>query len=198
LVFKTPDYLVDGLFKRGFFYSITAMTGAGKTAVALLLSVAVADPNENAPIEMLNHARTQRKLTELPGRPCVIALNHPIKNVTSPDQLKPRGGGGYLNETDGNFTLWAHDDKLSDFYYTAKLRGPDFEKITFRMAQITTTKLTDAKGRLMPTVMAQIVTDADIAEVENKSTFQENRLLEKKCAPGRLPRSPNWRRTAAG
>jgi hypothetical protein len=218
---KPPDYLVDGLFQRGYFYSLTALTGAGKTAVALLLSVAVADPErrwkfgghevehgrvvyitrenpddvkgrligmasklefepeelarsflvvqdaanlekemerirreieafgdvaliivdtsaaffmgdaENDSTQMLNHARTQRRLTDLPGRPCVISLNHPIKGAASPEQLKPRGGGAYLNETDGNFTLWAHDDKLSDLSWTGKLRGPDFEKVTF-------------------------------------------------------------------
>ena len=29
------DYLVDGIFLRGFFYSVTAQTGGGKTAMAL-------------------------------------------------------------------------------------------------------------------------------------------------------------------
>jgi AAA domain len=42
--YESPDYLVDGLFQRSRFYALTALTGAGKTAVALLLSVAVADP----------------------------------------------------------------------------------------------------------------------------------------------------------
>ena len=263
-----PDYLVDGLFKRGFLYSITAMTGAGKTAVALLLALAVADlqrrwkfgpfavehgrvlyitrenpeevkerligmaeklgfkaeeliktflvidsvsdiakamgrikaelevfgdvalvildtsaalfvgDDENSSIEMLKHAKTQRSLTkQLPGHPCVVALNHPIKNPTSPEQLLPRGGGGYLNEVDGNLTLWAHDDKLSDLHWTGKLRGPDFEKVTFHMQTITVLALRDAKGRLMPTVMARHVTDQDAAENESKSRFQENRLL---------------------
>jgi hypothetical protein len=268
---KPPDYLVDGLFQRGYFYSLTALTGAGKTAVALLLSVAVADPErrwkfgghevehgrvvyitrenpddvkgrligmasklefepeelarsflvvqdaanlekemerirreievfgdvaliivdtsaaffmgdaENDSTQMLNHARTQRRLTDLPGRPCVISLNHPIKGAASPEQLKPRGGGAYLNETDGNFTLWAHDDKLSDLSWTGKLRGPDFEKVTFRMVTITTTKFVDTKGRMMPTVMASAVSDEDIADAEGKSKLQENLLLKKMC-----------------
>ena len=187
---QRPDYLVDGLFKRGFFYSITAKTGGGKTAVALLLAVAVADAkrrwkfgphdvkhgrvayitrenpddakerlvgmaekmgfntaeldstflcienvsdiakamdrikreaepfgdislvildtsaalfvgdDENSSIEMLKHAKVQRSLTKLPGRLCVIALNHPIKHAAEPEQtpaarrrrLPQRGG----------------------------------------------------------------------------------------------------------
>jgi hypothetical protein len=134
--------------------------------------------DENSSIEMLKHAKTQRKLTDLPGRPCVIALNHPTKNPTSPEQLLPRGGGGYLNEVDGNFTLWAHDDHLSDFHWTGKLRGPDFDAITFRMVTITTLALQDKKGRLMPTVMARVATEEEIADDETRSTFQENRLLK--------------------
>jgi hypothetical protein len=264
---KAPDYLVDGLFKRGFLYSTTAMTGAGKTAVALLLAVAVADPmrrwkfgphdvehgrivyvtrenpdevrerligmaaqmgfdagelantflvienvtdiakaferikreiepfgevaliildtsaalfvgdDENSSVEMLKHAKTQRSLTKLPGRPCVIALNHPTKKVSGPEQLLPRGGGGYLNEVDGNFTLWGHDDHLSDFSWTGKLRGPDFERITFHMTTVVTLALKDAKDRVTPTVMARYVTEAEIAENESKAIFQEERLL---------------------
>jgi AAA domain len=40
--FVPPDYLIDGFLQRGFLYSATAPTGAGKTAVALLLAVDVA------------------------------------------------------------------------------------------------------------------------------------------------------------
>lgn len=36
--FTPPDYLIDGLVQRRFLYSVTAPTGHGKTAVALLLS----------------------------------------------------------------------------------------------------------------------------------------------------------------
>lgn len=40
--FVPPDYLVDGLLQRRFLYSLTGQTGAGKTAVALLLAVSIA------------------------------------------------------------------------------------------------------------------------------------------------------------
>lgn len=36
--FTPPDYLIDGLVQRRFLYSMTAPTGHGKTAVALLIS----------------------------------------------------------------------------------------------------------------------------------------------------------------
>jgi len=40
--FIPPDYLIDGLIQRRFCYSLTAPTGTGKTAVALLLAASVA------------------------------------------------------------------------------------------------------------------------------------------------------------
>jgi hypothetical protein len=40
--FVPPDYLVDGLLQRRFSYSLTARTGDGKTAIALLLAACVA------------------------------------------------------------------------------------------------------------------------------------------------------------
>ena len=33
--FSAPDYLVDGILQRGFIYSLTGATGAGKTAISL-------------------------------------------------------------------------------------------------------------------------------------------------------------------
>jgi AAA domain len=40
--FVPPDYVVDGIFQRRFCYSITAKTGSGKTAVAMLIAAHVA------------------------------------------------------------------------------------------------------------------------------------------------------------
>jgi hypothetical protein len=271
--FKPPDYIFDGLWRRGYFYSLTAMTGGGKTAVALLASVLASNlelkldkdkdrrklgsheiehvgvlyiacensedvkmrligmesrmefhrddldmlvidkvfdleknmgrirkevkdygsniglvfidtsaamfqgEEENNNTQALRHAKSQRGLCGLPGNPTVVALTHPTKSVERQEQLLPRGGGAYLNETDGNFTLWAHDDRLSTLHWAGKLRGPDFEPITFRLPTIYSTKLVDAKGRLMPTVMAEVVTDAQVEEIEEKALRQEKQLL---------------------
>lgn len=40
--FVPPEYLLDGILQRRFCYALTAQTGAGKTAVALLLAANVA------------------------------------------------------------------------------------------------------------------------------------------------------------
>jgi hypothetical protein len=92
-------------------------------------------------------------------------------------RVSPRGGGSYLNELDANFTTFAHGDKVAEFHWTGKLRGPDFEKIAFRFVTVYTNELADAKGRLLPTVMAEVVTDEQEAESEEKARWQENKLL---------------------
>ncbi len=264
--YVTPDYVIDGLLKRGYLYSFTAMTGAGKTAIWLLISeiasnrmrrrklgshevdhvrvVYIACENatdvrerligmeatmgfrredldllvidkvfdlkknltrirkeveqfggniglvvidtsaamfqgedENNNTQALDHAKTQRKLCDLPGRPCVVALTHPTKVVHSADQLLPRGGGAYLNEVDGNFTAWAHDGNLSTMSWAGKLRGPTFDPIEFRMREIRTPRLVDSKNRQMPTVAAEVITDAEVNSIEDTNQRQENELL---------------------
>jgi hypothetical protein len=263
--FDPPDYLIEGLLQRHFFYLLTGMTGGGKTAIAALLAVLVglrkpgqkfgphavahgrvvyiAAENEtdvlmrfppllkkfgaeasdldvlvvdrvidldrdfervereihkfgkvdlvivdtsprlfigdniNDDSQMLKHAVRLRRLTRLPGRPCVIALGHPIKRPASPDDLLPKGGGAYLNECDGNLTLWKHDGNLTDLHWTGKFRGPDFPPITFRLELTYSPANKDKKGNLLPTVMAILVTDAEAEAVEATSVHQENQLL---------------------
>lgn len=53
LGFVPPDYLIDGLIQRRFIYSVTAPTGAGKTALMLLLAAltALGKPLGDRPIE---------------------------------------------------------------------------------------------------------------------------------------------------
>src|SRR4051794_27499941 len=40
--FVPPDYLVDRILQRRFAYSLTGPTGAGKTAISLLITASVA------------------------------------------------------------------------------------------------------------------------------------------------------------
>jgi hypothetical protein len=262
--FVPPDYLVDGVLQRRFVYSLTAQTGHGKTALALLLARAVgsADPaatfgphavekgtvvyfvgenpddvrcrligtnaersddpsldrihyiagvfdiaglrkqlaasidklggvdlvlvdtsaayflkdDENSNPQMGEHARMLRSLTTLPGGPCVVTLCHPIKHVTDPSQLVPRGGGAFIAEMDGNLTAWLHDETLVTLHHN-KIRGPGFEPITFKLEKITTTKLVDSKKRLLPTVHAVAITEAEEEERERQSEDDEDVVL---------------------
>lgn len=131
--------------------------------------------------QMGAHARMLRSLTELPGGPCVLVLCHPIKYVTDPTQLLPRGGGAFMAEVDGNLTSWKHDDVLIELHYN-KMRGPGFEPVSFKLETIRTTKLVDARGRQIPTVRAVPVTRSEEERQQKRTEDDEDRVLARMLA----------------
>jgi hypothetical protein len=133
--------------------------------------------------EMGAHARMLRTLTTLPGGPCVLVLCHPVKHVTDPSQLLPRGGGAFLAEVDGNLTLWKHDGNLLDLHHSDKLRGPGFEPISLRLDTVNTARLKDKKGRLIPTVRAVWISDAETDRETEHARGDENILLRAMLIP---------------
>ena len=112
--------------------------------------------DENSNAQLGTHARDMRKLTELPGAPCVIVAAHPVKNATI-DNLLPKGGGSFLNEIDGNLTL-AKVPGGSRMHWQGKHRGVDFDPLTFELETVTAPLLVDSNGRDIPTVMARAIT----------------------------------------
>ncbi|MBR0879653.1 MULTISPECIES: AAA family ATPase [Bradyrhizobium] len=258
--FVPPDYLLDGMLQRRFFYSLTGKTGAGKTAIMLLLAAhsALGQPllerevdggkvlylagenaddvrmrwiamaqqmdfdissidvnfipgvfkitemyervraeivllgdvvaifidtsaaffegvDENDNKQSGDHARLLRRFTEMPGRPCVIAACHPVKNATD-DNLVPRGGGAFLAEVDGNLAAKAHDGSI-EISAQGKFRGPDFAPVTFQLRTVTHQDLKDSKGRLIPTVVASPLSEVGREEIAKTVHFRENELL---------------------
>jgi len=127
-------------------------------------------------VQMGAYARVLRRLTTLPGRPCVLVLCHPIKHVIEPSQLLPRGGGAYLAEMDGNLTLWRTTDETVELYYT-KLRGPSFQPIQFQLKTIKTPALLDVRGRMMTTVEAVAISRQEEEAVAKRETSDEDHVL---------------------
>ena len=110
----------------------------------------------------MKHAQRLRTLTELPGGPTVVVNCHPVKNA-APDNLIPYGGGAFLNEVDGNLTC-ARDGVVVEVGWQGKFRGPDFS-LTFRVRTVTNEQLKDSRGRLMPTVIAEHLSESAEQEI---------------------------------
>lgn len=126
----------------------------------------------------------------------MLVLCHPIKHVTEPSQLLPRGGGAFLAELDGNLTVWKRDDVLVELHHN-KIRGPGFEPITFRLEKITTPALIDKKGRQVPTVRAVAFSEHEEAQTSLHAREDEDRLLvamrgNADCSVADLARTCGW------
>ena len=259
--YEAPDYLIEALLQRQFFYSLTGRTGAGKTAIALLFTALVAlgrvldgrqfEPGrvlyfagenptdvrqrwiamsqqldfdvdtidvhfipgvfkisalqaaiaveveklggvalvvidttaayfegdeENSNTQAGAYARMQRSLIKtLPGGPTILALCHPVKSAAD-DNMLPRGGGAYLNEVDGNLTA-IQDDGVVQLHWQGKFRGPDFASIPFHLRTVTHERLKDTKGRLIPTVIAEHMSDLAVEEFKKITLSNEDTVL---------------------
>lgn len=264
--FVPPEYLIDGILQRRFCYSMTGMTGIGKTSLALRIAAHVAhglplanraveqgrvlylagenpddvrmrwiklceemglnayDENigvvflpgtppifskevraridaeaatqgpfslvivdtsaayftgadENS-IELARHARDMRSLVALPGGPTVLATTHPVKNPDF-DNLLPRGGGGFLNEVDGNLVCLKEgaDSDVVVVHWHGKWRGPEFEPFSFRLRRGTSDNLVDRKGHYIWTVYAEPISEAERSELAEEGADKLHELL---------------------
>jgi hypothetical protein len=145
------------------------------TGPAFQVACGFADENDN--MQALKFALKLREFTKLPGKPVVLVPTHPIKNA-SKDNLLPRGGSAFLNEMDGNLTLWAEGEReTTELSWAGKLRGPTFDPITFALEKGICPDLVDAKGRRIPSVWAY-QTDAQRAErAASRQRDDEDALL---------------------
>ncbi|TFW53644.1 hypothetical protein CT676_40610 [Bradyrhizobium sp. MOS001] len=122
------------------------------------------------------YARLLRQLTFLPGKPAVLVNCHPVKNA-SRDNLLPMGGSAFLNEVDGNLTLWATAERQTTLHWLGKFRGPEFEPLAFELEVAESVRVIDAEGRLMPSVVAKPVSEFKLQMDEGKQESEENVLM---------------------
>ena len=260
--FVPPDYLIDKLIQKSYLYALTARTGHGKTAVAMLMASTVArgvpfhgyevapgrvlflagenaqdvrarykvladhekfdpeavpfyfvdgvidiavsmpkileeatkigdlalivvdtatayfrgdDSNSNAQQGLF--AQLLRRLIALPGNPAVLVNCHPVKNATA-DNLIPLGGSNFINEVDGNLTLWSEEKTCALNPHGAKWRGSPFEQLEFELRTATSDTVKDSKGRCMPSVVAVPITEAGAERRLQTAEADEDTVLK--------------------
>jgi AAA domain len=133
--------------------------------------------DENNRTQQGRHAEMLRGLIDIiPGRPAVIANVHPVKNAAA-DNLLPAGGGNFLNQVDGNLTA-AKTDNTTELHWQGKFRGVEFAPMHFMLRTVTHDRLKDSKGRLIPTVVCDWISDGAKEEIKKQRVNDEDRLLQ--------------------
>lgn len=179
---KDDIYFIPGVFKIEDMLKVIEADAKMHGELALVIVDTSAayflGDEELSNTQMGGYARMLRRLTTLPGGPCVLVLCHPIKHAIEPSQLLPRGGGAYLAEMDGNLTLWRNADDLAMLDHSGKFRGPGFQPITFRLEPIKdAAALKDKNGRQITTVHAVPITQTEEDDVVESETTAENLVL---------------------
>jgi hypothetical protein len=172
-------YFVPGVYKISDMQSRVAAeikTLGGVSLVIIDTSATYFEgDDENDNVQALRYAKMQRSLVDLPGGPTVVALCHPVKNAAD-ENLLPRGGGSYLNEMDGNLTTRI-SNSVVELHWQGKYRGVDFAPISFQLKTVTHERLKDSRGRLIRTVVARHLSEADQQGIAASARVDEDDLL---------------------
>jgi hypothetical protein len=153
--------------------------------------------DENDNVQAGAHGRRLRELVKLPGGPTVLACCHPTKNAGD-DNLLPRGGGAFIAEVDGNLTC-KKNGSVVELHWQGKFRGPDFSPLQFQLKTVTHEHLKDSRGRLIPTVVAQPLSEEGRQAMASSSRRDEDRLLKAiaenpSASPNKLAAALGWSR----
>ncbi len=89
--------------------------------------------NDNDNTQMVEMAHSVRAIVETKTKPALVVIAHPAGKAPSKDSLVPRGGGAFLNEIDGNLTVWSQDSSQQTLHHSQKFRGAGFDPIEFIM-----------------------------------------------------------------
>ena len=133
------------------------------------------DANNNA--EAVSFTRRFRPLATSRGLPVVIIAAHPPKQAGD-DNLLPYGGGGTLNEVDGNFTLRLDENGLYVFHWQGKIRGLPFDALHFKIERMDSPDVITVEGvRVQMPVMFPIA-EADVEARQEAFAGRDLALLK--------------------
>jgi hypothetical protein len=143
------------------------------------------DDNANVPMGL--YARTLRILNGCNGKPAIMMLSHPVKNATE-GTLLPRGGGGFVNELDGNLTLWSEAlGENTRLHWLGKIRGPDFPTFHYRLRPVET-GLLDEWDEPEVTIIAEPMSEEAAADQQKQALANDDIVLRS------MRDHPDWSR----
>lgn len=126
-----------------------------------------------------------RILKGLPGGPCVLIPAHPNRAARKHEDCIPRGGGSTTNELDGNFTMFSKDPgpfyETTEMSVTGKHRGAPFDPIVFKLELVYSKLLTDAKGKIIPTIVAKVLSGEESAQLARTNRSDDEALYRDIC-----------------
>ena len=125
--------------------------------------------NDNDNSQMVEMAHSLRGLCEVEQRPALLIIAHPAGKTPSKDNLVPRGGGAFLNEIDGNLTVWSQDASQQTLHHSQKFRGAGFDPIEFVMMPHEFDHLTDIHGTPLKLPVSRPETNFERSSREIKS-----------------------------
>jgi hypothetical protein len=133
--------------------------------------------DENSNVQAGGYARRLRRFTlEVDGNPTMVALCHPTKGAGK-GALLPRGGGAFLNELDGNLTLWSESrGEVTELHWQGKIRGPDFSPLGYRLRPVPTGFI-DRRDREVMTIVAEPMSEEAVADHANQTRTNEDAVL---------------------
>jgi hypothetical protein len=133
--------------------------------------------DENNRTQQGRHAKMLRELIGIiPGKPAVIANCHPVKDAL-PENLIPAGGGSFLNQVDGNLTA-AKTDSTTELHTQGKFRGVEFAPMHFLIKTVTHQDVKDSRGRLIPTVICEWISDKQKETLAAQKVTDEDAVLK--------------------
>lgn len=134
--------------------------------------------NDNDNTQMVEMAHKVRNMANTSTRPAMLIIAHPAGKIPSKDNLVPRGGGAFLNEIDGNLTVWSGDSSQQTLHHSQKFRGAGFDPVEFVMQIHEFSHLTDINGVPLKLPVSRPEVGAERADREQRSEQLLRRFLE--------------------
>lgn len=134
--------------------------------------------NDNDNSQMVTMAHKMRQMVKIPTRPALVVIAHPAGKVASKDNLVPRGGGAFLNEIDGNLTVWSQDSSQQSLHHSQKFRGAGFDPLEWVMQLHEFDHLCDIHGTPLKLPVSRPEMIIEKANRENANDRLLTRYLE--------------------